>query len=523
MAEEKRVVQLHDGTAQPVYPVVLFENVCDSVTTAGETTIIPNALKSAARKKTSEFLGLGTIPVFGDNEDIKLIKKFTITEGANETTPATLSLETISLGKGVEELLKKEATAGVANKVLTKGIINSLRAVLPPRNQDWGTANFPHTGDNASAGMYNFYEAMYRLLTEKYTKDLKERSHNGAKVGEVLIDGGHKTSSPNDSIALSPSKPLNRTFGNPFASFVMDNGVLLQDVNEERNYAVTDITINRGIITVTRGKMAAGGAGLDLPSLISTLTAEMNKTTGRANGFDGMLDKFYAENNKRLSTSYVKAPNMPIRVKDMATGVVSTSGTAKGPGDTFDVLSDLSINADGHISIQKTSVSIPSAAGGGSANGAVLLNKEEKQVTNKPIYIDGTSAENKVALKIEGKATSSEGFFEVSDIRLKDIESEMTLEEVMEVIDKIGRPIRYKLKGSEDAPTQVGFVAQDVQKVLPEVVSTQIIDGEERLMVDYSRLSVVLFTALKHQNTLLYSLSNRIDKLEKKYATQDEQ
>ena len=210
MAEEKRVVQLHDGTAQPVYPVVLFENVCDSVTTAGETTIIPNALKSAARKRASEFLGLGTIPVFGDNEDIKLIKKFTITEGVNETTPATISLETINLGKGVEELLKKEATAGVANKVLTKGIINSLRSVLPPRNQDWGTANFPHTGDNASAGMYTFYEALYRLLTEKYTKDLKERSHNGAKVGEVLIDGGHKTSSPNDSIALSPSKPLNR-------------------------------------------------------------------------------------------------------------------------------------------------------------------------------------------------------------------------------------------------------------------------------------------------------------------------
>lgn len=522
MAEDNsRVVQLFDGTAQPVYPVVAFENVCDIVETSGDNKVIPNVLGSAARRRASDFLGVGLTPVYNDNEEAKIIKRINISPSGSPDAPATLTIETDSLSKGLERTLNKETTIPVANRVLTKGVASALRALIPANPSDWGTGNYVTSGDNASANMYLFVESLYKNISNKLFNELKGRTHNGAVVGSILIDGGHKTASPNDYINVTPTKPKNRNFGTPMGLFAMDSGILLQDEDSEASYAITNLTINRGIITATRNRISGGGSrgGLDLPSLITTLTAEMNKTTGRAGGFDNMLDKFFDENIKRFSTRYRKAANLPVRINNSAEGVVSSALPNKGAGDTINVLANAYINNDGYLVLQKQSVTIPSAvAGGGTATDALTLNKAEKQTTNKPINLDGLGAENHVALKVNGKVTTSEGFYEVSDERLKDIVGRLSSSEIDVILNAMTSPIRYTLKGDEDGQVQLGVVAQEIQKIIPEVVSTQIIEGEERLMVDYSRLSVIALYAVKGVRNEMNELSKRMNNLESKFT-----
>jgi hypothetical protein len=60
---------------------------------------------------------------------------------------------------------------------------------------------------------------------------------------------------------------------------------------------------------------------------------------------------------------------------------------------------------------------------------------------------------------------------------------------------------------------QVGFVAQDVQQVLPEAVTAQE-DGS--LTVDYSRITPLLVQAIKELKAENEALKKRLEKLEKK-------
>ncbi|MDF1550612.1 MAG: secretion protein Por, partial [Bacteroidales bacterium] len=59
---------------------------------------------------------------------------------------------------------------------------------------------------------------------------------------------------------------------------------------------------------------------------------------------------------------------------------------------------------------------------------------------------------------------------------------------------------------------QLGLVAQEVEKILPELVSTS---PNGYKAIDYSKLTPVLVEAIKEQNTIILNLHDRIDKLEK--------
>ena len=74
----------------------------------------------------------------------------------------------------------------------------------------------------------------------------------------------------------------------------------------------------------------------------------------------------------------------------------------------------------------------------------------------------------------------------------------------------------YKSKKiNEDAleKRQVGLIAQEVQEVLPELVSE---DGEGYLSVNYANLVAVLVEANKEQQKLIEDLQERVKRLESK-------
>jgi hypothetical protein len=78
-----------------------------------------------------------------------------------------------------------------------------------------------------------------------------------------------------------------------------------------------------------------------------------------------------------------------------------------------------------------------------------------------------------------------------SDERLKDITG--TITNAVQSVQSL-RPVQYTLKSDQDKTQRVGLIAQDVQKVLPEVVDT---DANGYLGVRYSEIVPLLVAAIQ--------------------------
>ncbi|HEY7370570.1 MAG TPA: tail fiber domain-containing protein [Polyangia bacterium] len=78
------------------------------------------------------------------------------------------------------------------------------------------------------------------------------------------------------------------------------------------------------------------------------------------------------------------------------------------------------------------------------------------------------------------------------------------------------RPVTYKWIRDPQGPTQIGLVAQEVQKVLPDLVSTRKRSG--MLGVNYVGLVPVTIRAIKQQQALIERQEARIAELERRSA-----
>ena len=93
-------------------------------------------------------------------------------------------------------------------------------------------------------------------------------------------------------------------------------------------------------------------------------------------------------------------------------------------------------------------------------------------------------------------------FYETSDIRKKDIKSDIPLSKCYELIDKC-QTIIYSLK--DQTQEQIGMIAQEIEEFFPEVVATDK-DGFKSLA--YDRLVVICFKVLKDVIKRLEKLEN---------------
>lgn len=108
-------------------------------------------------------------------------------------------------------------------------------------------------------------------------------------------------------------------------------------------------------------------------------------------------------------------------------------------------------------------------------------------------------------LDVTGNIKASGDITAFSDATLKT--NIRTLDSALETINKL-RGVRYNRK--ETGEVGIGVVAQEVQKVLPEVVKQG-----SKLSVAYGNMVGLLIEGIKEQQTEINSLKDRISRLEK--------
>lgn len=148
------------------------------------------------------------------------------------------------------------------------------------------------------------------------------------------------------------------------------------------------------------------------------------------------------------------------------------------------ISSDKIINLNGYTKPNQTSPIAPTD----TLN--IAIGKLEKALENAPNCSVDLSNGGTIngSLTVTGDILSNGNITAFSDIRLK--ENIKPIENSLEKINKL-TGITYNLIG--DNKKQAGLIAQDVQKVLPEVI---VENKDGMLSVDYSRIVALLINAI---------------------------
>ena len=102
-------------------------------------------------------------------------------------------------------------------------------------------------------------------------------------------------------------------------------------------------------------------------------------------------------------------------------------------------------------------------------------------------------------------------FNTTSDRRLK--ENIEPLEATDKLMDM--NPVLFNWKDNPDGPKNMGFIAQDMQNIMPEAVSFD--DTEEKMLrMDYGRITPILVSALQNAHKKIEELESRIVAMESK-------
>ena len=174
------------------------------------------------------------------------------------------------------------------------------------------------------------------------------------------------------------------------------------------------------------------------------------------------------------------------------------------------------IDTSGNLLVGRTNASASTATSGGGSvlnadglieatkNGTVAMFNRNTSTGRNVEFRQGGSIVGDVSTTASGTTYNT-----TSDIRLK------TNIEPLQATDKLMQmnPVSYAWKVDPDGPRSMGFIAQEMQEVMPEAVST----GDDDMMsMDYGRITPILVSALQDAHRKIEDLESRIAAMENK-------
>ena len=148
----------------------------------------------------------------------------------------------------------------------------------------------------------------------------------------------------------------------------------------------------------------------------------------------------------------------------------------------------------------------------------LALSRDTTSSTAGMLYLNQTGVEGKsIGFRKDGTSVGSVyiysngvAYFTSSDRRLKD-----NIETITDGTDKLMamNPVTHTWKADSEAPAVHGFIAQEMQDIVPEAVSGDP-EGDEMMALDYGRITPVLVAALQDAHKKIAELEARLNELE---------
>ena len=179
-----------------------------------------------------------------------------------------------------------------------------------------------------------------------------------------------------------------------------------------------------------------------------------------------------------------------------------TTMTLSSGDFTIDVAGDITFDAGGGDILLKDDNTLVGTIGGFASNNVTI----KSEVSDGDVIIQGNDGGSSItALTLDmsaaGAATFNDNVTAYSDERLKDnIE---TLTDGLAKVEQL-RGVTY----TRDDKENIGVIAQEIEKILPEIVLTAD-DEMGTKSVDYSRITAVLIEAVKELSARVKELENK--------------
>jgi hypothetical protein len=145
--------------------------------------------------------------------------------------------------------------------------------------------------------------------------------------------------------------------------------------------------------------------------------------------------------------------------------------------------------------------------GTGGTNHNLISMHNDSTAPYIKLYYDGVSVLETVSggVNITGDLTASGEVISLSDINFKENIINIEAASAVNIVNSL-RPVSYNMVGEDATNVKVGFIAQEVEKALPEVVY----DNNGVLGVSYGNMIAVLTSALQDALTRIEELENVI-------------
>jgi hypothetical protein len=212
--------------------------------------------------------------------------------------------------------------------------------------------------------------------------------------------------------------------------------------------------------------------------------------------------------NNNANNRFITGSDTADTLEGESTLTYDGSGTiAKASGDlTLDVGGDIILDADGDQIRFKADGTLFGLIGNESSDFLLQSSIQDKDIVFQGN--DGGSGITALTLDMSeaGAATFNNDVTAFSDKRLK-----TDIEPILNALEKVMRMqgVYYKRNDVENAKTQVGVLAQDMENILPEVVITAD-DKMQTKSVDYGKLTSVLIEAIKQLSNEVTHLKQQI-------------
>jgi hypothetical protein len=254
------------------------------------------------------------------------------------------------------------------------------------------------------------------------------------------------------------------------------------------------------------------GIGIDSPTLDSSLsgvTVSGDSTLLHIHDGDGAILKLTDPASGANRGGQIALINTHMLVNNCESDAISF-----GTGNT-----ERMRLSTGALRIGQSSTDVPGS--GNTTTGIGLRTNGDSffsDADSDAIYGNRNNAGGVVSIALSGTAkggisVASDGvtFNTTSDRRLKEnIEPLEATDKLMEM-----NPVSFNWKANPDGPKNMGFIAQDMQNIMPEAVSSD--DTEEKMLrMDYGRITPILVSALQDAHKKIEELESRIAAMESK-------